>query len=226
MIRFGKQQSGWKISLVVLTCLVVGMGLFSWGYWQGQQTLRPASRALALNGNSNANLAQANSGSGQITGPLPQAHAPLNASPEMKEFLENREKLGKAFSDFHSQLASEKPPGFFRDAMQQFRKQNKALIDRQALLAQLISQQQVGNPVTALPPLQIPPSASPEMKTYLTARDRLMRDQMAMLSKHRTDDPAVRQVAMQQWRQQNANRFQQLQQQAQALAQNNLHTTQ
>ena len=45
-----------------------------------------------------------------------------------------------------------------------------------------------------------------------------MADQIAVMNQHRTDDPSARQAALQQWRQQNAPRFQQLQQEAQALA--------
>ena len=49
---------------------------------------------------------------------------------------------------------------------------------------------------------------------YLTDRD-----QIAFMNQHRTDEPAAWQAAMQQWRRQNAARFQQLQQEAQAMAQ-------
>ncbi len=99
-----------------------------------------------------------------------------------------------------------------------FQQENAALLRRQKELSQIIAGQQAKNPVPA-PPLQIPSNASPQLKNYLTAHDQLMRDEVAFMSQHRTDAPATRQAAMQQWRQQNAGRFKQLQQESQALAQ-------
>ena len=106
----------------------------------------------------------------------------------------------------------------------QFQQQNAALLQRQRELSQILGPQQAKNPMPTPAPLQIPPNASPEMQTYLKSRDQLMRDQIAFMNLHRTDDPATRQAAMQQWRQQNAARFQQLQQEAQAMAQNTSST--
>jgi hypothetical protein len=67
-----------------------------------------------------------------------------------------------------------------------------------------------------MPHPNIPPNASPQLQDYLTARGQIMRDQIAFMNQHRTDDPAARQAAMQQWREQNTPRFQQVQQLAQA----------
>ena len=152
--------------------------------------------------------------------PGAKANLPANATPEMKEFLENRTTLMQKMDELR-----QANPTDAQGVMQQFREQNKALLDRQQQLAQIISQQQAKNPLPEPPPLQIPPNASPQMKTYLTARDQLMRDQIAFMNQHRTDDPAARQAAMQQWRQQNAARFQRLQQQSQTLAQTTPTTT-
>jgi hypothetical protein len=149
----------------------------------------------------------------------PQAgpSVPANASPEMKEFLQNRATLMQKMAELRQQNPGTNgapDPKFFA----QFQQENAALLQRQKELSQIIGQQQAQNPLPEPPPLQIPPNASPQLKTYLTDRDQLMRDQIAFMNQHRTDEPTARQAAMQQWRQQNAPRFQQLQQEAQAVA--------
>jgi len=67
----------------------------------------------------------------------------------------------------------------------------------------------------------MPPNASPQMQAYLTARDQLMRADVAFENQHINDDPATKQAALQQWQQQNATQIQQLQQMAQTLSNTN-----
>jgi len=208
---------------VVLTCLVLGAGLFALGYWQGERSVRPQINSVATQGAHSPYASGSRWAGPNGTRPMPLmpgANLPANATPEMKEFLENRTTLMQKMAELR-----QANPSDAQGVMQQFREQNKTLLDRQQQLAQIISQQQAKNPLPEPPPLQIPPNASPQMKAYLTARDQLMRDQIAFMNQHRTDDPAARQAAMQQWRQQNAVRFQQLQQQSQTLAQTTPTTT-
>ncbi len=181
----------------LLTCLVLGTVLFAVGYWQGQ-------RSALQNGHPAYPM------------PPPGSNLPANATPEMKEFMENRVTLMQKMAELRHGNPNGAPDP---KAFAQFREQNKALLDRQQQLAQILGQQQAQNPLPEPPPLQIPANASPQLKACLTARDQLMRDQVAFMNQHRTDDPATRQAAMQEWHRQNAARFQQLQQQEQALAQ-------
>ena len=148
--------------------------------------------------------------------PMTGGQFPANASPEMKEFIENRAKLQASMDQLR-----QKNPGNPADPklLAEFQQENKDLLQRQRELASKLAEQQVKNPLPPLRPLQVPPNATPQMKAYLTDRDQLMRDQVAFMNLHRTDAPAQRQVAMQEWRQQNATRFQRLKEEAQAIAQ-------
>lgn len=225
ILRQGLARNG----IVVLTCLVLGAGLFGLGYWQGERAARQQMKAIAAHspypsGNRWPGAEGANPNAPRFMQP-PGANLPANATPEMKEFMENRTTLMEKMAELRQQNPSANGAPDPK-ILAQFREQNKALFDRQQQLAQVIGRQQAKNPLPEPPPLQIPPDATPEMKTYLTARDQLMRDQVAFMNQHRTDEPPARQAAMQQWRQQNAARFQQLQQEAQAMAQNNTSPTQ
>jgi len=222
---FAREQSDIKILIGALLCLVLGGALFGSGYWLGQRTLLPQLTKLEDEvasssrppGNpwSGANATHPQSSFMPQTGP----NLPANASPEMKEFMANRATLMQKMAQLRQQNPSTNgvpDPKIFA----QFQQENATLLQRQKELSQVISEQQAKNPIPTPPPLQIPSNATPQAAAYLTARDQLMRDQIAFMNQHRTDDPAARQAAMQQWRQQNAPRFQQLQQDAQALAQN------
>jgi hypothetical protein len=213
-----KSHPNLRLLIVVLACLVLGGTLFGSGYWLGQRSLQQKLKTLTdevanarhLPGNP---WARANA----MYPPMPQANLPANASPEMKEFMQNRTTLMQKMAELRQQNpnANGAPdPKLFAE----FQQQNADLLKRQRELSQIISEQQAKNPMPTPPPLQIPPNASPQLKTFLTDRDQLMRDQIAFMNQHRTDAPAARQAAMQQWRQQNAPRFQQLQQEAQAMA--------
>lgn len=214
-----KKQSTLGILIVALACLALGGALFGLGYWQGERAGRQQMHTLAARESyprSPNNFAQFGSRPGMPF--MSRPNIPENASPEMKEFLQNRQTLMEKMAELRQQNpgtnGASNPQAFA-----QFRQQNADLLKRQSQLAQIIGQQQAKNPLPAPPPLQIPPNATPQLKDYLTARDQLMREQVAFMNQHRTDDPAVRQTAMQQWRQENATRFQQLQQLAQAMAQ-------
>ena len=219
-----------RILIVVLACLVCGGALFGLGYWQGQRSLQPQLKTLTAEiANRSLSRPPGNpwAGANPMRPQSPfmqQANLPANASPEMKEFMENRQTLMQKMAELRQQNPNTNAAPDPK-IVAQFQQQNADLLKRQKELSQIISEQQAKNPLPEPPPLQIPPNATPQMKDYLTARDQLMRDQVAFMNQHRTDEPSARQAAMQQWRRQNAARFQQLQQQSQALAQTTLSTS-
>ena len=145
-----------------------------------------------------------------------------NISSDVKEFMQNRDDLAQKMDKLRAQGTNGAPDA---QALAQFAQQNAVLLQRQNDLAKSIAQKQAMNPLPAPPPLQLPPHASPQLKAYLTSRDQLRRDEIALLNQHLTDDYAARQAVLQQWRQQNADRILQLQLQAQALAPSTPSTT-
>ena len=151
---------------------------------------------------------------------IQEISVPENATPEMVEFLTNRAQLANSRAQLHNQALTAGNAVANQTTNQQWRQQNAALLQRQQQLAQVIAQQQAQTPMK-LPPAtpNIPANASPQLKAFLTARNQLMREEIQMRNQYATADPATRQAAMRQWRQQNAAQFQQLQQQARALAQ-------
>ena len=223
--------------LRLLICLFLGAGLFSLGYWTGQRSqAAPLKTARAQDkpgldqggkGTHPVSLAPNSSGSLGNSNGTP----PANASPEMKEFLQNRATLAGNMAKLRGPgpETATSPSGATaldtQNIARQFREQNKELLDRQAELSRTLAQQSSRNPMTLPPPLRMPPNATPEMQAYLTARDKIMRSQMEVMNNNRTADPQVRAVAMRQWQKENEAQIQQLQelrqQQAQALSKNN-----
>jgi len=134
----------------------------------------------------------------------------------MKEYLQNRAILDDKMKQLQAKSINGAPNP---QAFALFQQQNFYLLKRQNELSQIISQQQARNPLPAPPPLQVPPDASPQLRAFLTAHDQLVRDQVAFSNQHRNDSPAKRQAALQKWQQDNAPRFKQLEQEAQAMAQ-------
>lgn len=176
--------------------------------------MRQQMNALAAKGTSSQ---QANNyprpGPNSWMAPQAPVAIPANATPELREYLENRQTLIDKFSVLRSQTVNGAPNP---QAFAEFQQQNAAMLKRQDQLAQIIGQQRAMNPLPEPPPLKIPPDATPQLKAYLTARDKLMRDQVAFMNQHRADDPKAREADMRQWGQQNAVRFQQLRQLSQA----------
>jgi len=147
-----------------------------------------------------------------ITGTLSSSSitpvTPTNASPEKTEFLQDRATLAAKMATVNISDPQ---------ALAQFQQQNADLLKRQAQLAQVIAQQQtVVLPMP--PPLQIQANASTQLQAYLTARDSLMRDEIAFTNQHLNDDAVTKAAALQQWRTQNATRIQNIQQLGQTLS--------
>lgn len=150
----------------------------------------------------------------------PPLQMPPNASPQMQAYLTAWDQLARSRIAFKNQNVTD-DPATLQTAEQQWRQQNAALIQQVQQLAQPVAQQVAQTPLPTPPPLQMPPNASPQMQSFLTVQDQLIRSQTAFNNQHLTDDPATRQVAEQQWRQQNASLIQQYHQLAQALPNSN-----
>jgi len=211
-----KKPSAGRTLFVVLACLVSGGALFGLGYWQGGRATHQevAARAAKQSNPGLGNFGQFGARSSMPFMPR-QINIPPNASPEMKEFLQNQQTIQNKMEQLRSQNNGAVNP----QLLAQFRRDNADMFKRQDELRQIIVQQGAKEPPQEVPPMQIPPYASPQLRALLMARDQLMRDRIEFMNQHRTDAPAAREAAMLQWQQQNAPRFQQVQQLAQALTQ-------
>lgn len=149
----------------------------------------------------------------------PPLQIPPNASPQMQAYLTTRDQLLRSQVAVMNQHLTD-APATQQAVMQQWQQQNATLIQQYQQQAQTISQQQPATPLPTPPPLQIPPGTSPQMQAFLTAQDQLRRDEVAFTNQHINDDLATQFAAIQQWRQQNAARFQQIQQLAAAANSN------
>lgn len=143
-----------------------------------------------------------------------RANFTISESPEIREFLNNRKILETRMAQWRTLNAEGMPDA---NTKAEFQRENQALAQRQVQLLQMIIQQNAHNPFPESRPLQLPPNASQELQAFLKARDQLMRDQSKLMYQFQMMDPQIQQAVMQQWRQENANRFQQLQKMAQAL---------
>ncbi len=196
--------------------LVISLGgaFFGMGYWQGIEAAREtpfASRVknstlaipVALSRSTTAGMVSA--GTGAI---------PSDASPELKEFLQNRALFSKQMDQRREARAHERTASQDNSVLEPV---DAALWKRQRELAQALSHQQGQSPLMTST-ARIPSDASPELKVYLTSRNDLMREEKAFMDLHESNDPAIQLAAMEQWRQQNVARYQQLQQLAQNLS--------
>ena len=147
----------------------------------------------------------------------PKANIPADASPQMKEFLQNQATLVKNFAQLHNQLQSVNSPASKEAALTLGLQQNQTLVQRQMQLNQMLTQQGQVAPGSFTASLPTPPNATPQMKVFLTARAQLVREQIQLWSQYATANAQVRQAALKQWRQQNAARLAQLNQLAQSL---------
>jgi hypothetical protein len=148
---------------------------------------------------------------------------PAGATPEMSDFLITRANLYNSYAQLHNQAVSDAGGTAVSDCNVQaaFQAQNAAVIAAQAQRAQDFAAQSASLPLPVPPQLVIPPSASPTMQTFLSLRDQLMRQRIALWNQYLGASAAERDSAMAQWQQQNAAEFQQLQKLAQQLAESN-----
>jgi hypothetical protein len=159
-----------------------------------------------------------------------QPEIPADASPALKAFLTTQAALAKVRAQIHNRLvqqatASGQSPTFAQvAAMEQresqlFQQQNAALLTLQAQRSQALADESAQTERTVLPTLVIPPNATPQMAAYLTTQNQINREMIQMRNQYANANPAVKEAAMQKWRQQNAGQLVQLQQQAQSLSQ-------
>jgi hypothetical protein len=156
-----------------------------------------------------------------------QPNIPANASPVLRDFMTTRAQLANALAQIHNQLVQSMPSNasaaqiglMQQQAMQLFQQQHANDLQLQAQRARAMANTSAPTTLRTPPPLRIPSNASPQLRAFLTTKYQLMQGQVALQNQYANAAPAVRQAAMQQWRQQNAALTQQLQQQAQALSQ-------
>jgi hypothetical protein len=162
--------------------------------------------------------------------PVSDPVIPANASQTLKDFLTTQATLANARAQIHNQIvqqitASGQSPTLVQisqmeqQQLQLFQQQHAADLQLQVQRAQALANASAQTVMPVPGPTVIPPNATPQLVAYLTARDQLARDQIQLRNQYVNADPATQQAAMQQWQQQNAIRFQQLQQQAQNLSQ-------
>jgi hypothetical protein len=200
-------RCGW---LGVFIGLLLALGIFALGYWTGARPGHPPKQEEATS----QSVANAEPDSSSVPAPV----IPANATPELKEFLQARAVLAQKMEDLRKQNPNVSPTA---QQLAQFQLDNAALVKRQNELAQIMATQQSSAPMPIPPPLRMPPNASPQLKAFLTARDQLMRDDIAFTNQHLKDDPAAKEAALRQWQTQMAAQHQKLNQLAQALSETN-----
>jgi len=213
-------------------------------YLQERQTLAQQWRALVAQGASQQQLQawrQQNAAQFQAQRQLAQTLAlasalqpmrvqafvniPPNASSTLTDFLTTQANLASARAQIHNQLLQQLPPSATQaqvNAMQQqvaqlMQQQYAGEFQLQAQRAQALAAA-APVPLRLVGPVHIPPDASPQLQAYLTARNAIATSRAQTWNQYATADPAMRQTAMQQWRQQNAAALQQLSQQVQSLS--------
>jgi hypothetical protein len=151
---------------------------------------------------------------------------PANASSTLSGFLTTGATLANAHAQIYNQLLQALPSNpteaqldsIRRQAMQTFRQQYAADLQSQAQAAQALGAESSAGPARIPGPVAIPPNASPQLQAYLIAENALASSRAQLWNQYASADPATRQAAMQQWRQENTTAFQQLNQKAQSLS--------
>lgn len=164
-----------------------------------------------------------------------QPNIPADASPTLQAFLTTQTALANARAQIHNQLvqsatASGGSVTFAQLAQleqqeeQLFRHQNAVALTLQQQRSRVVADEspQSVQPVPDL--VIIPANTSPQMAAYLTIQNQLRRGIVQVRNQYVNSTPAVREAALQAWREQNASQFEQLQQAAQTLAQTNTTT--
>jgi hypothetical protein len=157
---------------------------------------------------------------------IQSVNIPTNASSNLQDFLTTQASLSNAHAQIYNQLLQTLPSNptepqldsIRQQASQIFRQQYAANLQSQAQQAQALAAESPAGPARIPGPVPIPPNASPQLQAYLTAENALASSRAQFLNQLATADPATRQAAIQQWRQQNAASLQQLRQLAQSLS--------
>lgn len=134
---------------------------------------------------------------------ITQVTVPEGASQEMADFLTTQADL----QNRRAQLHNAQTP----NAAAVFQQQNSVEIAAQQQRAQDLGTQAASQPRPVPPPLVIPANTPPQLAAFLTLRDQLMRERIALWNQNLHATPEARQAALAQWQQQNASRLTQLQ---------------
>ena len=157
-----------------------------------------------------------------------RANIPANASPALRDFLTSKTALGNARAQIHNQFVQQAAGSSLTYAQlgnieqqesELFQQQNAALLTLQAQRSLTLTNESTQTAQPVPPPVVIAPNTTPQMAAFLTVRNQLMRERVQLWNQYVNAAPSVREAVLQQWRQQNAGRIQQLQQLAQNLAQ-------
>jgi hypothetical protein len=160
-------------------------------------------------------------GQGPALHPLPVKRAvniPNGASQTLTDYLMAQASLANAHAQIRNELLQGLPQNASHEQitamMQQVRKifqqQYAGDLHGQAQRAQALGARLSSTPFRVPGPPVIPANSTPQLTAYLTARNALGRDRAQLLNQYLTATPTERQAAMEQWRQENASRFEQL----------------
>ena len=189
--------------------------------WHAQNSAQFATqdqRAQTMAANSELQLRRTNH----------QPTIPVNASPALKDLLNTRAALANAHAQIHNQLVQGSSGTNLTFAQlgtmeqnetQLFQQQDSALLTLQVQRAQALTPTSVAPTRTARASVAVPGNATPQMTALATTRKQLRQSLIQLRNQYASASPEARNAALQQWRQQNAGPFTQLQQQAQTLSQ-------
>jgi hypothetical protein len=159
--------------------------------------------------------------------PLRQAvNIPANASSTLTDFLTARTSLANGRAQIHNQLLQTLPQNpsqeqistMMQEETQLFQQQYATDLQPQLQRAQALAAVSASQPHRVPRRVLIPPNATSQLQAFLTARNAVATNRAQLWNQYLTADPATRQAAMQQWRQQNAGQMEQLRQLAQGLS--------
>ena len=164
-------------------------------------------------------LAQAISASqpAQPTAYITDVSIPADASPTLEAFLTAQVNLFNLRAQLHNQQLQSSGAVDEVQVSTTFAQQNASALQAQTQRAQILANESAQQTIPVPPPLIVPPGSSAQLIAFLTAKDRLMRDQIAFSNQYVNASPSVRYAAMVQWVEQNRERFQQQQALAQTL---------
>jgi len=150
---------------------------------------------------------------------ITEIEIPDGATQELSDFLTTQGDLYNRYARlYNQQLASALGGAAGPDATDLFAQQNAAEIQGQQQRADVLAAQSEQQAIPVPPPLSLPVGIGAQMQAFLTLRDQLMRAEIKMHNQYVGSPAAAIDAAEQQWRQQNAASFQQLQQLAQNLS--------
>lgn len=156
------------------------------------------------------------------------AAVPSGSSPTLAAALATRTKLINGRAEIHNQLVQTMPADATAAQIGQMQEREEQLVEQrfgadqdvQIQQTQTVADDSAAQLQPLPPPRQIPPGATPPLAAFIALRDQLMREEVQLRNQYAAADPATRESAVQQWREQNASRFAQLHAQAAALPPN------